>query len=545
MSIRIGSLPLKQAGSLIAPPEAEIFIFSSGDRNGGIYSESDTEIDDIAEIANIYGGSSASMAVMPSSPAENDPSGWFNGLVPDAASGSPDRSAAMSNWSPALQTTLDRPPATLPNHLAVGGVMFCAVFAAWATMGQIDEVGHAQGRLVPQGETYKVNPVVAGKVAKVYVQENQSVKAGQVVAQLDDELARNRVEWSRQELVGYEQELLQVGTLIQKARLEAETRRAIANAEISAQKAQLMQAQANIASQKVAITQAINKTATDEALLSQLQTDSASHWERLSRFEYLVNEGALSREGLFQAQQQFTQLQRNITQQEGDIQQALAEAQRLRGDLQQGVAGLKRLQAELVRKHAEATNAQLQAQQSIQQLLVQKTQLQAKIQQSQKQFAQVQTELKQLTLRAPADGVVYTLNVRKEGEVVQLGQTIAEIAPQGAPLVLTAVLPTREAGFVKVGEPVQIKFDAYPYQDFGIVSGKVHSISPDSKLDERLGAVYRLEVVLDHNSLGQNGQEIPLKAGQTAQADIVIRQKRIAEMILDPIRKLKTGGLNL
>jgi HlyD family type I secretion membrane fusion protein len=259
----------------------------------------------------------------------------------------------------------------------------------------------------------------------------------------------------------------------------------------------------------------------------------------------LVNEGALSREGLFQAQQQFTQLQRNITQQEGDIQQALAEAQRLRGDLQQGVAGLKRLQAELVRKHAEATNAQLQAQQSIQQLLVQKTQLQAKIQQSQKQFAQVQTELKQLTLRAPADGVVYTLNVRKEGEVVQLGQTIAEIAPQGAPLVLTAVLPTREAGFVKVGEPVQIKFDAYPYQDFGIVSGKVHSISPDSKLDERLGAVYRLEVVLDHNSLGQNGQEIPLKAGQTAQADIVIRQKRIAEMILDPIRKLKTGGLNL
>lgn len=532
MSIRIESLPLASAGAVIAPPETDVLIFDSGDRDG-IYPDSNPEI------KNIYGGSVTSTAVMPQQSI-----GLLKRLT-DRRENNNAQPPPEENWSPALQTTLDRPPSTLPNHLVVGGVTFCAAFAIWAALGQIDEVGHAQGRLVPQGETYKVNPIVAGKVAKVYVQESESVKAGQVIAQLDDELARKRVEWSRQERIGYEKELLQVEALIRQAELESQNRQTIANAEINAQEAQLTQAQAQIASHKVAIAQAIMRAQIGESLLEQFHTDIASHQDRLSRFEYLVNEGALAKETLFQAQQQFAQLQRSITQQEGDIQQAMAESQRLEGDLQQAMASLKRLQADLARKHAEADNAQLQVQESIQQLLVQKAQLQAKIQQSHKQLALAQTELKQLTLRAPAAGVISALNVRRSGEVVQLGQTIAEISPEGAPLVLAAALPTREAGFVNVGDTVQIKFDAYPYQDFGVVTGKVHTIAPDSTPDERVGAVYRVEVLLDRDAIEQAQQRIPLKAGQTAKAEIVIRQKRIADIILDPIRKIQTGGVNL
>ncbi len=218
MSIRIESLPLTSAGATIAPPEAEVFIFSTGDHDG-IYPDS------TPEIANIYGGSMASTAVMP-----QQSTGLLNQLT-----GSTTADAELppeEKWSPALQTTLDRPPSALPNQLVVAGVLFCAAFGVWAALGQIDEVGHAQGRLVPQGETYKVNPVIGGKVAKVYVKESDTVKAGQVIAQLDDELARNQVEWSRQARVGYEKELIQIEGLIQKMQLEAQNRQAIANAEI-------------------------------------------------------------------------------------------------------------------------------------------------------------------------------------------------------------------------------------------------------------------------------------------------------------------------
>jgi multidrug efflux pump subunit AcrA (membrane-fusion protein) len=138
-----------------------------------------------------------------------------------------------------------------------------------------------------------------------------------------------------------------------------------------------------------------------------------------------------------------------------------------------------------------------------------------------------------------------SLNVRNIGEVVQPGQTIAEIAPYSAPLILSTSLPSREAGFVNKGMPVQVKLDAYPYQDYGIVTGKVLTISPDSKPDERLGAVYRVEVALDRNYVRANHQTIQFKAGETATAELVIRHRRIADILLDPIRQLQKGSLNL
>ncbi|NJK53568.1 MAG: HlyD family efflux transporter periplasmic adaptor subunit [Leptolyngbyaceae cyanobacterium SU_3_3] len=85
------------------------------------------------------------------------------------------------------------------------------------------------------------------------------------------------------------------------------------------------------------------------------------------------------------------------------------------------------------------------------------------------------SKLKQRYVYAPTSGVVSALHVRNVGEVVQPGQPIADIAPSHKPLVLSAILPNQEAGFVKVGMPVQIKFDAYPYQDYGMVSGSVVS----------------------------------------------------------------------
>lgn len=129
--------------------------------------------------------------------------------------------------------------------------------------------------------------------------------------------------------------------------------------------------------------------------------------------------------------------------------------------------------------------------------------------------------------------------------MVQQGQTVAEVAPENAPLVLSASLPTSEAGFIKQGMPVQVKLDAFPYQDFGVVSGKVTSISPDTKKDEQQGAVYKVEVVLDRNYVNANQQTIHFKAGQTASADIIIRRRRIADILLDPIRQLQKGGINL
>jgi len=448
-------------------------------------------------------------------------------------------------WSTSLQTVLDQPPSALPRQLLLCGIVFCLSFGAWATFGQIDEVGHAQGRLVPKGEPYKIHPVVSGKVAHIDIKEGQVVKAGQVLFELDTQLAANEVERLQQERAAYRTELIQTQALIDKARLEAQTVAKGSNADSETTVVTIAQAKAKVQAQAASIAQNLEKAANTRSLLTQLQADMVAQQARLEKLRALVQKGALGEEQLFQAEQTLRSSQRSITQSQGDLQQTLAELDRLQAERQQALDEPSRLQAELAQKQAQGSTAQVQAQQKIQQLQVQKTELQAKYNENNKLLAKAIDELEQRSLNAPVDGVVLSLNVHNIGEVVQPGQTIAEIAPYSAPLILSTSLPNREAGFVKKGMSVQVKLDAYPYQDYGIVTGKVLTISPDSKPDERLGAVYRVEVALDRNYVRANHQTIQFKAGETATAEIVIRHRRIADILLDPIRQMQKGGLNL
>ncbi|HEY9596776.1 MAG TPA: HlyD family efflux transporter periplasmic adaptor subunit, partial [Cyanophyceae cyanobacterium] len=231
------------------------------------------------------------------------------------------------------------------------------------------------------------------------------------------------------------------------------------------------------------------------------------------------------------AQQSLRDRQNAITQNEGELRQALAQ--------------ITALKAELAQKQAEGQRTQIEAQQQIQQLEVETTQLKAKIAETQNLLNQSKTKLKERYLYAPVDGVVSSLNVKNIGEVVEPSQTVAEVAPKNAPLILLASLPNQEAGFVKAGMSVQVRLDAYPYQDYGLIPGKVTSISPDTKPDQQLGSIYQVKVALDRNSVTSEQGSIQFKAGQTASADIIIRRRRIADILLDPIRQLQKGGMNL
>ncbi|BAY11134.1 HlyD family efflux transporter periplasmic adaptor subunit [Calothrix sp. NIES-2098] len=502
--------------------------------------EEDVLLDSSSEAVSLYGGTAASIRETPSQPANLD-----NGIKAETVNPHTSLTQPSANWSGSLQTILDDPPSALPYQMVLGGAIFGMAVATWATIGQIDEVGKASGKLVPQGDPYKIHTLVSGKIARIDIKEGETVKAGQVIAQLDKEIALNEVERLSQERTAYKTQLIQTEALIEKTQLEAKTRVAIANAEIKGQEAIISQVNAKIQSQEVAIAQGQGRANTSQALLEQLNFDAAAQKERLERLKSLVEQGAISKDQVFQAQQNLGDRQRTITQQTGEIQQAVTDSKRLQADLRRVLAEAQQLQVQLAQKQAEGNTALLQAEQAIQKLQVEKTQLTAKIQQTDKLLQQAKAQLRQLSLTAPIDGMVLALNINNSGEVVQPGQTIAELAPQNAPLILETVLPTREAGFIKIGNTAKVKFDAYPYQDYGVITGKVISISSDSKPDPQLGAVYRVGISLDRNYVQTHHQIVKFKAGQTGHAEIVIRRRRIADILLEPIRQLQEGGINL
>lgn len=540
-------------------------------------------------------------------------------------------SQTTPGWSLSLQTVLDQPPVSLPHFLIAGGIAFTVAFGAWATFGKIDEVGHAQGRLVPKGEVYKIHPTETGKIVHLSVKEGDSVKGGQLLAELDPNLASSEVERLEKMLDSYQLQLTQTLSILDRTHLELNTKKAIFAAQSQGQLATIAGVQANIDTENALLEQLhrdvkaqeergqrlkpliqqtdqlVTQLQTDvkeqetraqnfatlpsktEELLKQLHTEVEANQERVDRLQPLVEEGAISKEMLDSAQKDLRMSQQAIVRAQlgeeiqtkerqfevsqsirdrqntilrtkltdstqtkerlFEVEQTLRDRQnaiiKSQGVLSEHQTQLNRLHAELNQKQAEATQTELEQQQKIQQLEVELTQLKAKIAENRTLLAQAQTKLKQRFIYAPVDGVISSLNVRNTGEVVQLGQTIAEIAPNHTPLILQATLPNNEAGFVKNGMTVQLKFEAFPYQEYGVVTGKVISISPDTKPDERLGAVYRVEVSLSRDFVTANHQKVKFKAGQTAIADIVIRQRRIVDLLLDPIRQLQKGGVSL
>ncbi|MGD1949687.1 MAG: HlyD family efflux transporter periplasmic adaptor subunit [Leptolyngbyaceae cyanobacterium] len=423
----------------------------------------------------------------------------------------------ISNWSDALQTTLDHPPAALPRYMILVGLVFSGLFGVWAWFGTMQEVSHAEGQLVPEGDTYKVQPVAAGEVAKILVKEGDTVQANQTVIELDTDVLYSEVERLSQNLAALTSQLQQTQVLIDQTQYEADAQRAIAVAEIETQTAAIAESQFNVR--------------TSQDLVIQLTTDLKENESRLDRLRTLLDEGAISKEYMFDVEQTLRDRQRIMTEQQGQVQQLLAQTQQLN--------------AQLDMTQAEAVRRELETQEKLRRLQLEADDLEAQVTETKTLLKAAQTNLDQMFLAAPVSGTISSVNISNIGEVTQPGETLLEIAPTKTPLILSALIPNQEAGLVETKMPVQMKFDAFPFQEYGIVSGKVLSISPDSKTNESMGAVYEVEIALDRNHVIHEQKTVALKAGQTASVEIVIRKRRIVDFLLDPIRKLKESSLNV
>lgn len=151
----------------------------------------------------------------------------------------------------------------------------------------------------------------------------------------------------------------------------------------------------------------------------------------------------------------------------------------------------------------------------------------------------------ELIEKSPSDGMVTAIQ-SELGSRVNMESPILSIIPINSPLEIELLLPTRSAGFVKIGDQVQIRFNAFPYQKFGLVSGEVINIDKSLILpNERIlpiqskEAVYRVRAKLAYQAIPAYGKTFPLKVGMIGDADIILEKRTLLEWLLDPIYSLK------
>jgi hemolysin D len=430
---------------------------------------------------------------------------------PTTVDTAPPKSASDQSWSAALETVLNQPASALPAQITLVGLAFTGVMGAWAWYGRMDEVASAQGKLIPKGRTAAVQPIEMGKVASIAVKEGDVVKKGQVLMEMDTALADREVERLQSLLQSQQMEWNQSEAMMRQLRMQGENRVVIAQSQIS--------------THQVAIRQLAQNTQNQAILIAQLREDAQAQRGRFDRLQPLAEVGAISREQVFGIEQQLRERMRSLTDSQGKLQSTQTEMQRLNVEMQEKVAAVRQ--------------AELSINRELQEMQLRMTEIRSKMKETQILLAAAQTKRQQRFIYAPVQGTVLAMNVHQQGAVVQPGEMLAEIAPEGEPLILSTMLPSQQAGFVKVGMPVRVKLDAYPYQDFGIVDGKVLAISPNSQVSEKMGQVYRVDIALDRRAVKAYGKTVAFKPGQTASAEIVTRRRRIADVLLEPLQKLR------
>lgn len=470
----------------------------------------------------------------------------------------------------ATEELLDALPRLWTRGVLYGLLGFVVLALPWSVLAKIDETGSARGRIEPQGSTQKLDSQASGSVKAVKVQEGDTVKAGQVLLELDSDILQTELQQAQEKLSGLQNQLMQLDVVKNQLHVTLSVQEQQNQSQALEKMTLVNQAKQDLAAKQSSYNlQKLEKQASLNQVHQQIdisRNDYDSAQGRLTidsrmveRYRQLVKDGAVSATQIDQLEKQEQESQRLYKKAQADVTQAqlrlVEEQNRYQATINQLESDIK--QAKLrVQQEQNSYQSLLQAgklavlknQQQLKDLQSQITGLKSQIAQSRSQIASLKIQLQQRIVRSPVDGVIFELPFSKPGSVLQVGQTVAQIAPKDRPLILKANMPNENSGFLKVGMPVKIKFDAYSYQDYGIVQGKVTWISPDSKVSQTPQGNrenFELTITLDQQYIPNGNKPIPLNAGQTATAEVIIRQRRVIDFVLSPFQQLQKDGLKL
>jgi HlyD family secretion protein len=415
-------------------------------------------------------------------------------------------------------------------------LVLCALL--WSFFGRADVLVTAPGTLVPASDVRRVYAPIDGELANIFIAEGQPVLKGDVVARLYArgaiEAARNALE-ARLKLEDAEREwkefpqkkaLLEQRVAALKDAMEVEERQhqrrlAEGTSKLSlGQHAQTQEAQTNLQEAK---------RARDAA------RDEAAKYERLFALPGGGGVSQLQVEGKKNAQQAAENAVRVAESRVGELSARQSqESTQARSELETSGQQLSTLRLQYEAATREATNVEDKLR-----LQVQTARLVADAA-ARIQFENIDKD-NFLRIVAPVDGVITDVTSTQPGDKIQANTPLGGIAPKNARPLLKIEIGEQDRGFVREGLPVQLKFNAFPYQRYGSIEGTLQYISPATKPSAQTKLpVYEGRVTLERDHYNVGDTAYPLRYGMTANAEIVVRKRRLIDMALDPFRQV--GG---
>lgn len=360
------------------------------------------------------------------------------------------------------------------------------LFVAWAANFDIDQGVRAQGQIISSSHTQIIQAVDGGVLSELRVVEGQTVKFGEVLAVLE----KSRAE------AGYEESRDRVASLriaMARARAEAHMQTPDFGVEFKPYP-DFLRAQKALYQQR--------KRSLEEDVAGNSQNLAMAR-EELSMTETLFKDGDVSKVEVLRARRQVTELEVRIAAVRNKYrQEASAEVAKIEDDL-------------------ASVNSKLLERRDV---------------------------LEHTNLSAPVAGVVKFLKITTIGGVLRAGDELMQIAPADEDLIIEAKVNPSDVGQLSTGLPVSVKVDAFDYSVYGMLSGDLVYISPDTLSEVGPGGqtqtFYRAKVHLPREQAKNvKARDIVVKPGMTVSIDIQTGKRSVLSYLAKPVIRAFGGAL--
>ncbi len=421
-----------------------------------------------------------------------------------------------TEFLPAVLEIQQAPPS--PIGRAVLWTILAAFTAGtlWTTFGWIDIVATAQGKIIPSGYSKIVQPYETGVIASIHVQDGQAVQQGDVLIELDSTLNRADRDRAFNEYRAAKVEAARLRALIKgqftfEAPPDSESVSVLLQQQLL--RDQFAEYQAKMAAAQHLVDQRQAAVEQTKENILRLEATVPMETERAEAYKKLLEHEAVTKMDFLQAEGQRIDKTQELAGQKKKLQQdqaAFAEAEKhhrvMRLEFQQSKqAELSALETKALSLAQEVTKAGQKA--GLQRLV------------------------------APINGVVQQLAVHTVGGVVTPAQQLLLVVSQDHPVEVEAQVENKDVGFVKEGQPVEIKVETFPFTLYGTIPGSVLTISDDAVSIEKVGLVYPTRVSIDQSTMQVEGKQVNLSPGMAVTVEIKTGQRRIIEYLLSPLLK--------
>ncbi len=384
----------------------------------------------------------------------------------------------------------------------------------WSFFTMIDDTVQVQGKLEPKGTTIEVKVPLGGVIKRIIVEEGDIVKNEELLLELDTTAAKSKLK-----ALNIIKSQIEADILVSKIQLgeDIATNQLTDNQKLKLKSLQ-NEYESRINASKNAVEQAAYRKDSNIEQLKTLKEVLKIREQVLKDLKNLTEIGGLSKIKYLKEKQEILELRGRLIDKQKQIKSSNSLLKESENKLSNTIAATK----------IDSAN---------------------KIEENEKQLAQIKNQINEqnLTLsyqeiKSPLNGIVFDLQPAAPGYVVNTNIPILKIVPIDD-LVARVFVSNRDIAFLKKEQPVKIRIDAYPYNEFGEIDGKIESIGSDVLEPDSNYNFYRFPITikLKEPFIMHKNKELNLKTGMSLTANIVLRKRPVLSLFTERILPFWNG----